>query len=323
MNWAILPPEVVSAQLYAGPGAGSLLASAAAWELLATEYAAAGDAWTVIVTAIPWSGPASTAMRTAAQNYARWLDEIAGHTVRAGTAARSAAVAYQTARAAAVPPGAVMANRTTLLQLASANLLGQNSAAIAATEAAYGQMWAQNTAAMTGYAAQAQAATSTLAAPSTASIDLSPSGWIGQLTIALLGSGPYQMPTEVLALLTGLWAASSVAAVPDVLNHVRNSVSVPPLAATPPIRPSIRITARGGTAGRIGVLSVPPAWATQAPETVRITAPTIAAAAAEGAPDAIPLPLANLNSIGRSDVQKRQPRYGDPPTVMPKTPAGG
>jgi PPE-repeat protein len=52
-----------------------------------------------------------------------------------------------------VPPPAVAANRAQLAMLVATNFLGQNSAAIAATEAEYGEMWAQDAAAMYEYAA--------------------------------------------------------------------------------------------------------------------------------------------------------------------------
>ncbi len=51
-----------------------------------------------------------------------------------------------------VPPAVVAANRTQLATLVATNVLGQNTAAIAATEAQYGEMWAQDAAAMYGYA---------------------------------------------------------------------------------------------------------------------------------------------------------------------------
>jgi hypothetical protein len=57
------------------------------------------------------------------------------------------------ATSAALPPKAVAANRTLLMTLIATNLLGHNTPAIAATEAQYAEMWAQDVAAMFGYAA--------------------------------------------------------------------------------------------------------------------------------------------------------------------------
>ena len=64
--------------------------------------------------------------------------------------ARAAAAAYEAAFAATVPPALVTANRTQFAwaTLAATNILGQNTAMIAATEAAYEEMWAQDAAAM-------------------------------------------------------------------------------------------------------------------------------------------------------------------------------
>jgi PPE-repeat protein len=53
----------------------------------------------------------------------------------------------------------VAANRAQLLLLVATNVLGTNTAAIAANEAAYGEMWAQDAAAMYAYAASSAAAT--------------------------------------------------------------------------------------------------------------------------------------------------------------------
>ena len=52
-----------------------------------------------------------------------------------------------------VPPQSVAANRSQLANLVSTNIFGRNTQAIAATEAQYGEMWAQDAAAMYGYAA--------------------------------------------------------------------------------------------------------------------------------------------------------------------------
>ncbi len=56
----------------------------------------------------------------------------------------------------------VAENRTELMILIATNLLGQNTPAIAVNEAEYGEMWAQDAAAMFGYAATAATATATL-----------------------------------------------------------------------------------------------------------------------------------------------------------------
>ena len=61
-----------------------------------------------------------------------------------------------------MPPAEIVANRTQLLSLLQTNILGQNNAAIAAAEAEYAQFWAQDVAAITGYAGSSQAATSGL-----------------------------------------------------------------------------------------------------------------------------------------------------------------
>jgi hypothetical protein len=57
--------------------------------------------------------------------------------------------------ATAVPPATVVANRSQLSRLIATNVLGINTPAIAAQEAHYSEMWAEDTAAMFGYAATA------------------------------------------------------------------------------------------------------------------------------------------------------------------------
>jgi len=72
--------------------------------------------------------------------------------------AKAAAGAYESAFAMTVPPAVVAANRSLLAALVATNLLGQNTPAIAATEAHYSEMWAQDAAAMYGYAGSSASA---------------------------------------------------------------------------------------------------------------------------------------------------------------------
>ena len=58
-----------------------------------------------------------------------------------------------------MPPALIAENRSQLMQLVATNLLGQNTPAIAAAQAQYGEMWAQDAAAMYGYAAHSAAIT--------------------------------------------------------------------------------------------------------------------------------------------------------------------
>ncbi|PQM44334.1 putative PPE family protein PPE32 [Mycobacterium talmoniae] len=112
-----------------------------------------------------WLGPSSMAMSTAAAPYVAWMNATAAQAEQAASQAKAAATAYETAFAMTVPPPVIAANRAQLMTLIATNFLGQNTAAIAATEAQYGEMWAQDTAAMYGYAGGAAAAVRGIRAP--------------------------------------------------------------------------------------------------------------------------------------------------------------
>jgi PPE-repeat protein len=163
MDFGALPPEINSARMYAGPGAGSMLAAAAAWDELATDlHAAAADYGSVIsgLTSGPWLGSSSASMAGSAATQMGWLTTTANEAEHAGARAKAAAAAHAAAFAMTVPPPAITANRALLTSLIATNILGQNTAAIAATEAHYAAMWAQDATAMYGYAAASQAAAS-------------------------------------------------------------------------------------------------------------------------------------------------------------------
>jgi PPE-repeat protein len=161
MDFGALPPEVNSGRMYAGPGAGPMLAAASAWDMLALDLQSSATGYCAVICGLidgPWRGPASAAMAAAAAPYAQWLSATAAQLERVADQARAAASAYEAALAMTVPPPVIAVNRAQLAALVATNVLGQNTPAIMATEAQYGEMWAQDAAAMYGYAGRSAAA---------------------------------------------------------------------------------------------------------------------------------------------------------------------
>src|SRR5580700_2094404 len=161
-DFAAQPPELISAKIYSGPGSESLQAAAAAWDGLSSELQSTAANFQSVITGLisgDWTGPSSEAAAAAAAPYVSWLSTTAAQAEQTATQARAAASSYETALAAAVPPAEVAANRAQLASLLQTNVFGQNTSAIAATEAEYGQFWAQDVAALFGYAGSSSAAT--------------------------------------------------------------------------------------------------------------------------------------------------------------------
>lgn len=162
LDFGALPPEVNSSRMYAGAGSGPIMASASAWQAIASQLDSVARGYTAVILGLQgetWSGNASTAMADAAQPYVEWLATAAAKAEETAGQARAAGGAYESAYAATVPPALVTANRARYVALVTANIFGQNTTQIAATEAEYAQMWAQDAAAMYNYAASSSAAT--------------------------------------------------------------------------------------------------------------------------------------------------------------------
>ncbi|WP_082946182.1 PPE family protein [Mycobacterium sp. E1747] len=161
MDFASLPPEVNSGLMYSGPGAGPMLAAAAGWDALAALLESAAGGYTAELASLTgqaWSGPSSLLMTAAATPYVQWLSTAAARAAQTGAQAYAAAAAYEAAFAMTVPPPVIAVNRAQLLALIATNFFGQNTPAIAATEAQYLQMWIQDATAMYGYAAACETA---------------------------------------------------------------------------------------------------------------------------------------------------------------------
>ena len=161
IDFAALPPEINSARMYSGPGSAPMLAAAAAWNTMAAEMHSAAASYGSVVselTSESWLGSSSMSMSAAAAPYLAWLSTTATQAEQAATQANAAVTAYESAFAMTVPPAIVAANRAELSNLVATNVFGQNTPAIAATEAQYTEMWAQDAAAMNGYAGASDSA---------------------------------------------------------------------------------------------------------------------------------------------------------------------
>ena len=146
LDFAMLPPEVNSARMYSGAGSGPMLAAASAWNGLAAELRLAATGYSSVLSELTgqaWHGPSSAAMAAAAAPYVAWLSTAATQAEQTAAQAEAAVAAYEAAFVATVPPPVIAANRAQLMALIATNFFGQNTAAIAATEAQYAEMWAQ------------------------------------------------------------------------------------------------------------------------------------------------------------------------------------
>ncbi len=217
LDFAQLPPEINSAMVYSGPGSGPMLAAAAAWASLATELHTTASSYQSMITGLtdgPWQGPAAASMAAAAGPQVTWLTGTADRAEQAAAQAVAAAAAYEAAFAATVPPPEIVANRALLMTLLATNFLGQNTAAIAATEAQYAEMWAQDAAAMYGYAgASAAAAQLTPFNPAAAAVN--PAGLAGQAA-------------AVAQALNGAVDAQAMSEIPRALSRLAGITNEPP-----------------------------------------------------------------------------------------------
>lgn len=204
MDFAALPPEINSARLYAGPGSAPLLHAAAAWQRLANELNATAASYSAVIAGLTgdeWRGPSALSMAAAAAPYVAWMRVTAAQAEQAAAQAVAAANAYESAYASTVPPGEIAANRSTMVALARTNIFGQNTPAIAASEADYSEMWAQDIVVMDGYAGSSAAAS-----------ELPPFAAPPQTTTGI------QPAAEATAAAAAAAPAAAVVELPDLVN---------------------------------------------------------------------------------------------------------
>ncbi|MGA7134580.1 MAG: PPE family protein, partial [Mycobacterium sp.] len=227
MDYGALAPEINSTRMYTGPGSGPMLAAAEAWESLAAELHSAASSYQSVVaglTAGSWSGPSSASMAAAASSYTAWLTATATQAEESAAQAKSAATAYQAAFTSTVPPQAVAVNRSQLTTLVATNLFGRNTQAIATNEAQYAEMWAQDAAAMYGYAASSASATS-LTPFTPPQQNTNPSGSAGQAAAVSQATGT--STGNVQSTVSSIQQAFS--SIPNALTSAATSAQTTPL----------------------------------------------------------------------------------------------
>lgn len=274
-DFGAVAPEINSGRMYLGAGAAPLLGAAATWDAVAAELSAAANGYASIIadlTTIAWRGASASAMVAAAMPFTAWLNETAGDAAEVAAQARAAAAAYELAFAMTVPPPVIAANRTLLLALVASNFFGQNTAAIAAAEAHYAQMWLQDATAMHLYA-ESSALASVLPAFGEPPRTADPAATTVQQVQTALSSPLTQIlehvPNVTNSVLSSANAVTSgrgiyVTNMRLAAQQTTRPQFLPPLgtrlAAAPPV------SAARGRAGLVGRLSAPPCWFSSAPE---------------------------------------------------------
>ncbi|CQD16653.1 PPE family protein [Mycobacterium europaeum] len=229
MDFGMYPPEINSGRMYAGPGAAPLSVAAQAWAQLADALYTTASAYESVVTGLTngaWLGPASVSMTAAATPYVEWLSSTAARVEETAAQATAAVAAYEAAFAATVPPPVIAANRSLLAALAATNFFGQNTPAIAATEAQYAEMWAQDATAMYTYAGSSAAAT-VLTPLTSPRRNTTLGGQAGQATAVSQAAGAPAGDAQGIA--------SGVAQVSSVAPQALPSLPIAAPAATTPI----------------------------------------------------------------------------------------
>ncbi|OBH20614.1 PPE family protein [Mycolicibacter sinensis] len=323
IDFALIPPEVTSGQMYTGPGAESLLAAATAWEGLAAELHSTMTSYRAVLTSLTgeaWVGTSAAAMIAAATPFVEWMSTAAAQATQAAVQAGAAASAFEVALAAVVPPPVIAANRSLRAALLASNTFGQNTAAIAAADAQYAQMWAQDAAAMFTY--QAAAAAATRLTP------FAPPPQAGNTGPGAAAAGD---ASEIAGIYEGLFSTlggvmkfgglgNFVLSGPN-FGMVQFKTFYKPQAVLPEIPKSAlgaglggkgiaglggsgmnagmtrAVTAGVGTAPSVGALSVPQGWATATPA-IRLAAASLPAAGAAATPMAAATGLLNPAALG-------------------------
>ncbi|MDT5225515.1 MAG: hypothetical protein QOG19_2922, partial [Mycobacterium sp.] len=111
MEFIALPPEVTSALIHSGPGAGSLLEASGAWQSLGADLEETAGSYSAVLStlAAEWHGPSTLAMIESVAPFLTWLRTTAAQCLQLSSSAQAAAAAFGSTLTSVVHPSVVAA----------------------------------------------------------------------------------------------------------------------------------------------------------------------------------------------------------------------